>query len=281
MRFARVAVDGVSRVVVSDDASVRISPVSASLDVLAAIELVRSGGSVGWEIVDLEGLDLLAPIARPGKIIAVGLNYADHTTETGLVQPDRPLTFAKYSSSIAGPHSDIVVPDHLTGQVDYEAELAVVIGRRCGGESRATLADVAGYTVANDVSARDVQFSDVQWTRGKSFDTFTPLGPWLVTPDEFGDPRDHRICTEVDGVILQNDSTSAMIFGVEDLLHFIGQGVTLDPGDLILTGTPSGAGAFRMPPRFLQHGETVTVSISGIGELRNRVVYQSLLSQQN
>ena len=204
-------------------------------------------------------------------MIAVGLNYADHTSETGFTQPERPLTFAKYTTSLTGPNDDIVVPGHLTQQVDYEAELTVLIGRRCGGTTPATLDDVAAYTVANDVSARDVQFGDVQWTRGKSFDSFTPLGPWLVTADEFGDPSGHRIYTEVNGETLQDDSTSELIFDIPALLAFISDGVTLEPGDLILTGTPAGAGAFRTPPRYLQDGDDVVCGVEGIGELRNRV----------
>jgi 2-keto-4-pentenoate hydratase/2-oxohepta-3-ene-1,7-dioic acid hydratase in catechol pathway len=251
---------------------VRLAPADHPDDAVAAIDSVRSGASAQWETADEASLSLLAPVRTAGKIIAVGLNYADHTSETGFTQPERPLTFAKYASSLTGPTEDIVVPGHLTQQVDYEAELTLLIGRRCGGIQPATLDDVAAYTVANDVSARDVQFGDVQWTRGKSFDTFTPLGPWLVTPDEFGEPGGHRIFTEVDGEILQDDSTSELIFDVPALLAFIGDGVTLEPGDLILTGTPAGAGAFRTPPRYLQDGELVVCGVEGIGELRNRVV---------
>jgi 2-keto-4-pentenoate hydratase/2-oxohepta-3-ene-1,7-dioic acid hydratase in catechol pathway len=233
---------------------------------------VRDGSSADWQPVDESSLSLVAPVAGAGKIVAVGLNYADHTSETGFTQPERPLTFAKYPTSITGPTDDIVIPGHLTQQVDYEAELTLLIGRRCGGTSPATIDDVAAYTVANDVSARDVQFGDVQWTRGKSFDTFTPLGPWLVTADEFGTPAGHRIYTEVDGDTLQDDDTSSLIFDVPTLLAFISDGVTLEPGDLILTGTPAGAGAFRDPARYLQDGDTVVCGVEGIGELRNRVV---------
>ncbi|KQO97005.1 fumarylacetoacetate hydrolase family protein [Leifsonia sp. Leaf264] len=278
MRIARAVVDGQPRIVVKDEASIRLAPSSHVDDALAAIASVRSGASASWPAVDEAALELLAPVTSAGKIIAVGLNYADHTSETGIVQPERPLTFAKYSSSIAGPRDTVVVPDHLTAQVDYEAELTVLIGRDCGGATPATLDDVAAYTVANDLSARDVQFGDVQWTRGKSFDGFTPVGPWLVTPDEFGDPQSHRIYTAVDGVTLQDDTTAAMIFDVATLLAFISDGVTLQAGDLILTGTPAGAGAFREPARFLQHDEVVTVGVEGIGELRNRIVYRSLVA---
>lgn len=275
MRLGRTLVDGRARVVVQDATSTRLAPEEFPDDVLAALEVAAAGGTAYWKTVDEESLNLIAPIAHPGKIIAVGLNYADHTSETGFAQPERPLTFAKYPSSITGPTADIVVPDSLTAQPDYEAELAVLIGRRCGGDAPVTGDDVAAYTVANDVSARDVQFADTQWTRAKSFDTFTPLGPWFVTPDEFGNVAGHRIYTSIDGEVLQDDDTASMIFDVPALLAFLGDGTTLEPGDLILTGTPAGAGGFRSPVRYLQHDEIVTAGVEGIGELVNRVVYRS------
>ena len=278
MRIARVLVDGQPRLVVRDERSTRVAPAGHADDALQAIAAAAAGDTAGWAELDVEGLEFLAPVADAGKLIAVGLNYVDHTAETGLAQPERPLTFAKYATSLTGPASDVIVPDHLTQGVDFEAELTLLIGRRCGGATPATLADVAAYTVANDVSARDVQFGDVQWTRGKSFDTFTPLGPWLVTPDEFGEPGGHRIYAEVDGELLQEDDTAEMIFDVPTILAFVSDGVTLEPGDLILTGTPAGAGGFRTPPRYLQHGQVVTAGVEGIGELRNRFVYRSRLA---
>lgn len=267
MRIARARIQGTARTVVEQDGVARVAP--EGVGVLDAIE---RGASADWPTVDREGLDLAAPVDRPGKMIAVGLNYADHTSETGFTQPERPLTFAKYTTSITGPYDDIVVPAHLTEQVDYEAELTLLIGRRCGGATPATIDDIAGYTVANDVSARDVQFADVQWSRGKSFDSFTPLGPWLVTPDEFGAQAGHRIHTSVNGEVLQDDDTGGMIFDIPAILAFVSDGVTLEPGDLILTGTPAGAGAFRVPARYLQDGDLVVCGVEGIGELRNRVV---------
>lgn len=278
MRIARALVDGQPRIVVIDAGTSWLAPTSYPDDALAALEEGLAAVSTEGIEVDLATLDLLAPVAGAGKIIAVGLNYVDHTAETGFAQPERPLTFAKYTTSLTGPTADVIVPDHLTQGVDFEAELALVIGRRCGGDTPATLDDVVAYTVANDVSARDVQFGDVQWTRGKSFDTFTPLGPWLVTPDEFGDPKGHRIYAEVDGELLQEDDTAEMIFDVPTILAFVSDGVTLEAGDLILTGTPAGAGAFRTPPRYLQHGQTVVAGVEGIGELRNRFVHRSQLS---
>lgn len=274
MRLARVRLDGTPRIVVVDGTA-RVLPADHPDDLLLALASVARGGV--WPEIPLDGLELLAPVPMPGKIIAVGLNYADHTSETGFAPPERPLTFAKYSSSVADPGADVVVPDHLTTHVDYEAELAVVLGRRCGGTAPATLDDIAGYTVANDISARDVQFADGQWTRAKSFDGFTPIGPWLVTPDEFGDPQAHRIWTSVDGEILQDDSTGSMVFDVAALLAWISDGTTLERGDVILTGTPAGAGGFRAPPRYLGHDEVVTVGVEGIGELTNRIVHRSLV----
>lgn len=221
----------------------------------------------------LEHLTLLAPLARPGKIVAIGLNYADHTAETGLEAPKEPLTFAKYPSSIVGPDEEILVPADVTTDIDWEAELAVVIGTACGPSRRGTLADIAAYTVSNDVSARDLQFADKQWTRGKSLDTFCPLGPALVTPDEVPDPQALRIWTTVNGTTMQDASTGDMIFDIAALLDYLTETVTLEPGDVVLTGTPPGVGAFRTPPIFLRDGDVVTVGVESIGELSNPVRY--------
>jgi 2-keto-4-pentenoate hydratase/2-oxohepta-3-ene-1,7-dioic acid hydratase in catechol pathway len=221
--------------------------------------------------VPLRDLRVLAPIARPGKIVAIGLNYEDHTAETGLEAPAEPLTFAKYPSSIIGPDEAIVVPTAITKEVDWEAELAVVIGTQCGPDRRGTMRDVAAYTVANDVSARDLQFGDKQWTRGKSLDTFCPLGPALVTRDEVPDPHALRIWTTVNDATMQDASTADMIFDIPALLDFLTATVTLEPGDVVLTGTPPGVGGFRTPPVFLADGDVVTVGVEGIGELRNPV----------
>lgn len=274
MRIARARVEDRIRVLVDEGSGWRMAPSDHPDDPLAAIASTRAGIPPGWETAPTDP-HLLAPVRTAGKIIAIGLNYADHTSETGFAQPERPLSFAKYPSSITGPGADVVVPDHLTAQVDYEAELAVLIGRDCGGDRPANLDDVAAYTVANDLSARDVQFGDTQWTRAKSFDGFTPLGPWLVTPDSFDDPQEHRIWTDVDGERVQDDTTGSMIFDVAELLRFLSDGTTLAAGDLILTGTPSGAGGFRTPPRFLGSGATVTVGVDGIGELTNRILFRS------
>ncbi|UQX88221.1 fumarylacetoacetate hydrolase family protein [Jatrophihabitans telluris] len=223
--------------------------------------------------VSLAEAQLAAPLRRPGKIIAIGLNYADHTAETGLEAPAEPLTFAKYSSSITGPHDEIRIPKSVTTDVDWEAELAVVIGARCGPSERGTRAHIAAYTVANDVSARDVQFRDGQWTRAKSMDTFCPIGPTLVTADEVSDPHGLRIYTEVNGRLMQDASTADLIFDIDFLLDYLTETTTLEPGDLILTGTPPGCGGFRTPPLFLGDGDLVECGVAGIGLLSNRVRY--------
>ncbi|MFE3451630.1 fumarylacetoacetate hydrolase family protein [Nonomuraea sp. NPDC059194] len=219
----------------------------------------------------LAGATPVAPL-RPGKIVAIGLNYLDHIREAGMDRPERPLMFAKFPSSVIGPDEPIVIDDGLTERVDWEVELAAVIGTplRHAGPSQA-LAGVAGYTVANDVSARDLQFADGQWTRGKSLDTFCPLGPAIVTPDELGDPQALRLWTTVNGQSVQDSSTAEMLFGVAELLAFCSRAFTLEPGDVVLTGTPWGCGEFMDPRRSLRPGDTVEVGVEGIGVVRNPV----------
>lgn len=215
--------------------------------------------------------ELDAPLHRPGKIIAIGLNYADHTAETGLEAPAEPLTFAKYSTSIVGPTDTIVVPSHITTSVDWESELAFVVGSTCGPNSPGTLENIAAYTVSNDVSARDLQFSDKQWTRGKSLDTFCPLGPVLVTADEAGTPTGRRIWAKLNDTMMQEATTDDMIFDVPALLTALTACVTLEPGDVVLTGTPPGVGGFRDPAVYMQDGDVIECGVEGIGVLRNPV----------
>jgi 2-keto-4-pentenoate hydratase/2-oxohepta-3-ene-1,7-dioic acid hydratase in catechol pathway len=219
----------------------------------------------------LDALDLLPPVARPGKIIAVGRNYREHASEEGVATPEAPVVFTKFTSSIVGAGDDIVWRASDSGQVDYEAELAVVIGRptRDVPIERA-LDSVLGYTCLNDVSARDLQFADGQWVRGKSLDTFCPIGPWIVTIDEVPDPQALRIRCLVNGEPLQDASTAEMVHSVAELIAFCSRYMTLDPGDVIATGTPAGVGVFRQPPRFLEDGDDVVVDIEGIGRLENR-----------
>jgi 2-keto-4-pentenoate hydratase/2-oxohepta-3-ene-1,7-dioic acid hydratase in catechol pathway len=213
---------------------------------------------------------------QPGKIVAIGLNYRDHAREAGLEPPSQPLVFAKFPSAVIGPDEPIVIDPELTSRVDWEVELAVIIGERVRNVSVSeALGYVFGYTVANDVSARDVQFSDGQWVRGKSFDTFCPLGPVVVTPDELPDPQDLALRTRVNGETLQDSSTGEMIFGVAELLASCSRSFTLEPGDVVLTGTPWGCGEFMEPRRCLHPGDVVEVEVEGIGVLRNPVVAAS------
>jgi 2-keto-4-pentenoate hydratase/2-oxohepta-3-ene-1,7-dioic acid hydratase in catechol pathway len=224
------------------------------------------------EGVPLDEVTLGPPLRRPAKVVAVGLNYADHAAEGSVALPAEPLLFAKFPSSIIGPDEAITWDPALTGAVDYEAELAVVIGRRAAKVDVASALDhVFAYTCLNDISARDIQFADVQWVRGKSLDTFCPVGPWLVTADEIPDPQALAIECEVSGEILQSASTADMIFGVAELISRISHTSTLEPGDLIATGTPPGVGYFREPRRLLRDGDEVIVRIEGLGELRNPV----------
>ena len=237
---------------------------------LDALRLAARPGRIAGEGFALADVGLLAPVPRPGKIIAIGRNYADHVTEDGAVPPPTPLIFAKFPSSVVGPGADIRWDRAMTSQVDYEAELAVVIGRRARDVRDQDALDVVlGYTCLNDVSARDLQFADVQWVRGKSLDTFCPMGPALVTGDELGDPDDLDIACRVNGEVLQHDRTSSMFYSVRQIISHCSRAFTLEPGDVIATGTPGGVGIFRDPPRLLGDGDVVTVAIEGLGELVN------------
>jgi 2-keto-4-pentenoate hydratase/2-oxohepta-3-ene-1,7-dioic acid hydratase in catechol pathway len=218
------------------------------------------------------GPDRLTAPLRPGKIVAIGLNYLDHVRETGMEPPAVPLVFAKFPSSVIGPGEPIVIDRAVTERVDWEGELAAVVGRPMRNVAEADALDhVFGYTVANDVSARDVQFADGQWVRGKSLDSFCPLGPAIVTADELGDPQALELRTRVDGEVVQSSSTAQMVFGVAELLAFCSRSFTLEPGDVLLTGTPWGCGEFADPPRSLAGGEIVEVEIERVGLLRNPV----------
>jgi 2,4-diketo-3-deoxy-L-fuconate hydrolase len=213
----------------------------------------------------------MIPIQRPGKIVCVGLNYRDHAEEQGAELPQAPLLFAKFPTALIGPGEPIVIPSIVT-QADYEAELGVVIGSVAKDvSSENALEAVAGYICANDVSARDLQFSDGQWTRGKSVDTFCPVGPELVPAAEVSDPHALRIRAIVSGEVLQDSTTANLIFGVDEIIAYASRTTTLEPGDLILTGTPAGVGVFRDPKRLLEDGDTVTIEIEGLGELTNPV----------
>jgi len=209
-------------------------------------------------------------IDRPQKIVCVGLNYRDHAEEQGVALPERPLLFAKWPNTLIANGEPIRIPP-ISKQVDYEAELGVVIGRRASGvAARDALSFVEGYVVANDVSGRDLQFSDGQWVRGKSLDTFLPVGE-LVPASDVPDPQSLPIRAVLNGETMQDSSTSNMIFGVADVIAFVSTAITLEPGDLIITGTPAGVGAFRDPPVWLKPGDEITIEIDGVGSITNPV----------
>jgi 2-keto-4-pentenoate hydratase/2-oxohepta-3-ene-1,7-dioic acid hydratase in catechol pathway len=216
-----------------------------------------------------------APVPRPGKVLCIGLNYRDHAAESNVQIPEKPVVFSKFSSCVIAPGEPVVIPS-TSQQVDYEAELAVVIGRR----AKHVTADrayeyVLGYTAFNDVSARDFQFSDSQWQRGKSCDTFAPMGQTIVTTDVITDPHKLSIKLTLNGKVMQDSNTDQLIFGVPALIEFISQSITLEPGDVIATGTPSGVGFARKPPVFLQPGDQMEVLIEGMGGLGNPVVSET------
>lgn len=212
------------------------------------------------------------PVARPSKIICLGKNYVEHAREGGMSVPERPLLFAKAPTALTGPFDPIRFP-RSEDKVDFEVELAVIIGRRAKRLTPETaLSAVAGFSVMNDVSGRTAQFGDKQWFRGKSFDTFAPLGPALVTPDEAGDITSLALSCTVDGAVMQDGTTADMLFSVPEILAFVSEDITLLPGDVIATGTPAGVGIFRDPPRLLAPGETVECRIETIGAIRNTCV---------
>jgi len=236
----------------------------------------------GW-LERLAGLDLSAhareskerwgpPIARPSKIICLGKNYAEHAREGGFETPASPLIFSKTPNTLNGPFDPILLP-RSSGKVDWEVELALVIGKAGKRIARAqALSHVAGVTVMNDVSGREAQFADSQWFRGKSFDTFAPMGPAMVTLDEIGDPHDLRLTASVNGRVMQDGHTRDLIFDLPALIVNISEDITLVPGDVISTGTPAGVGIFRDPPIVLDEGDEVSCWIEKIGAITNRVV---------
>lgn len=237
---------------------------------LARIRAAVDAGPVG-AVIPLASLELRAPVSRPGKIVAVGRNYREHAAEEAAAVPEAPLLFAKLPSALVGDGATISWSAALTSQVDYEAELAVVIGRTARDVPvELALERVLGYTCLNDVSARDLQVRDGQWTRAKSLDTFCPMGPWVVTADEIPDPGRLRVRCRVNGEVRQDETSAALVHGVAELVAYCSRSFTLEPGDVIATGTPGGVGAFRDPPVFLQDGDLVEVEIDAIGTLSNR-----------
>ncbi|MEI8392969.1 MAG: fumarylacetoacetate hydrolase family protein, partial [Actinomycetes bacterium] len=215
---------------------------------------------------------LMSPVQSPGKIIAVGLNYADHALEANFDIPPAPMIFAKFVSSIIGHGQPIQFRNADSAEVDYESELAVIIGQRTRNISTDRALDsVYGYTLCNDVSARDAQFSDKQFTRGKSFDTFCPVGPFILTADEIDDPQNLPIKARLNGITVQDSSTSEMIFSIAEIISYISRFITLEPGDLISTGTPAGVGMAKKPPIYLRDGDVIEVEVVGVGVLSNPI----------
>jgi 2-keto-4-pentenoate hydratase/2-oxohepta-3-ene-1,7-dioic acid hydratase in catechol pathway len=221
--------------------------------------------------VDTNSIKLLAPISNPGKVVCVGNNYMDHCIEQNVVPPKQPMIFSKWASCIIGPNEDVILPED-SEQVDYEAELAVVIGKEGKNIPENQALDyIYGYTVMNDVSARDIQFEDVQWVRGKSYDTFAPIGPAIVTADEIEDPHNLDIRLTVNGETLQDSNTKHLIHKIPYIISYLSKGFTFQPGDVIATGTPHGVGVFRNPPIFLKKGDVCTIEIEKVGTLKNPI----------
>jgi 2-keto-4-pentenoate hydratase/2-oxohepta-3-ene-1,7-dioic acid hydratase in catechol pathway len=243
----------------SSDASARSSHLQ---------ELIDSGA----HRLELGDVRLLAPIPRPGKLLAIGLNYKDHIAETGLPTPEHPTVFNKQSTCVIGPAEGIHLPK-ASAALDYEGELAVVIGKRCRHVPREQAQGViAGYCIANDVSVRDVQLRTPQWTLGKSFDTHGPLGPWLTTPDEVGDPHALSLRTFVNGELRQQSNTRELLFDCYALVELLSSVCTLEPGDVISTGTPGGVGMAMQPATWLKPGDVVRIEIDKLGALENPVL---------
>jgi acylpyruvate hydrolase len=239
-------------------------------------ELLASGASVSeadaGEPIDPDAVELRAPLPRPGKIVCVGLNYHDHCREQGIAPPAYPPLFAKFANAIASPGEAITRP-RATEKLDLECELAVVIGRRAKGIARdEALAHVFGYTILNDITMRDLQREDHRWLRAKGSDGFAPIGPVVVTADELPDAGSLRLRSSVNGETWQDSSTAEMVFDVATIIAFASRTITLEPGDIIATGTPAGVGHFQDPPRYLRDGDQLRCEIEGIGVLENSVV---------
>lgn len=285
MLIARVRLDGRVRLGVVDGERIRLLEPDALAIAQDSFLGVAALADAGWTDVDplplaapidLAGVEILAPIPRPPKIIGIGLNYVRHAREGGLALPKWPEVFAKFSNAIADPGSEIEIPSP-EADVDYEVELGVVVGRRAHRLSEGSGLDVvAGYTVANDVSARHWQLRISQWTSGKTSDGFCPIGPWLATPSSVPAPQDLHLWSDVNGRREQDSSTADMAFKVDELVVYLSSLMTLAPGDLILTGTPEGVGLGKKPPRYLGADDTVTVGIDGIGVFSNQFVVRSI-----
>lgn len=284
MKLVTFEIDGEKKVgAVREDEVVCLNEVLNQPD-LTMLQLVEKGLDYVKEIegkvqsadhrtvFEWSEVSIKAPIENPGKVVCVGNNYMDHCREQNVEPPKKPLIFSKWPSCIVGPNDRIVLPKE-SKQVDYEAELGAVIAKQGKNiKPESALDHVFGYIIVNDISARDVQFSDGQWVRGKSFDTFAPCGPYLVTADEIGDPQNLSIQTRVNGQTLQDSNTREMIFNVAHIISYLSKGFTFESGDLLATGTPHGVGVFRNPQVFLEDGDEVTIEIEGLGSLTNTCV---------
>jgi 2-keto-4-pentenoate hydratase/2-oxohepta-3-ene-1,7-dioic acid hydratase in catechol pathway len=236
--------------------------------VTPAITAVESGKLPRYDLGDI---DLASPVPRPGKIICIGLNYRNHAIESGMEIPKSPIIFSKFQTSVIGSEEPILLPGTST-RVDFEAELAVIVGRRAKNvKAEDAMNYVFGYTNFNDVSARDFQFADGQWQRGKSCDTFAPMGPFVATKDEIADPHNLQIQFRLNGETMQDSTTAELIFRIPELVEFLSASITLEPGDVIATGTPPGVGFARKPPVFMEDGDVAEVEIEGLGILINPV----------
>lgn len=235
--------------------------------------LARPASDGEKHLVDRKEITWLPPIPRPGKFLCIGLNYRDHCEEQGREVPKKPMVFNKFATSLVGHEGSILLPLKLDTKVDYEAELGVVIGKKARRVTKRTaMRHVGGYMIVNDVSLRDIQSTERQWSRAKGFDGSGPCGPTIVTPDEIPDPHDLAISCRVNGRTLQHSNTGELIFRIPDLISFISQAMTLEPGDVISTGTPAGVGTFREPAIYLREGDRVETRIDRLGTLVNTCV---------
>jgi 2-keto-4-pentenoate hydratase/2-oxohepta-3-ene-1,7-dioic acid hydratase in catechol pathway len=238
----------------------------------AGLRAAETAASRAKQRIPLERVQLRAPILRPPKFLAIGLNYADHVAEAGLETPKFPTVFNKQSTCVVGTGAGVHMP-RVSSSLDYEGELGFVIGKRCRHVPRSRAHEViAGYLIVNDVSVRDWQFRVQTWTMGKSFDTHGPIGPWITTPDEVGDPHGLRLRTWVNGELRQDSNTKHLIFDCGAIVEHLSTAFTLEPGDVVATGTPSGVGIAMKPPKLLQVGDAMRIEIDGLGALENAVV---------
>jgi 2-keto-4-pentenoate hydratase/2-oxohepta-3-ene-1,7-dioic acid hydratase in catechol pathway len=268
MKIAQYYTDNQVRLGIIQDTE-HLMPIDFQGDMMEFIMDAPEYSPVGSSI-PLNEVSFAPPVTQPPKIMAIGLNYSEHIKEGHAKAPENPVVFSKLLNSLTGHKAQITWNPALTNEVDFEAELAVIIGKKSQGGQEEDIMDlVFGYTCGNDVSARNLQFGDRQWVRGKSLDTFCPLGPWIVTRDEIPDPNSLEIKSWLNGELMQSSNTSQMIFNIPSLLKFLSKSFTLTPGDVIMTGTPDGVGAFRDPPIYMKEGDEIIIDIEAIGKLEN------------